>query len=153
MTVLQYADAFESRLAQIENYDESSYLIHFIFGLRPEIMRGVYLQQPASILAAKEMAEKLELTHQCTTSHQTHTKMKKTNKDTRQRGTQERRSGSWRKSDAVQLKACQTQKQRQTADSFRERRCISAHRGAREASCPERHGPAAVWRSMLRDLP
>ena len=53
MTVLQYADAFESRLAQIENYDESYYLIHFIFGLRPEIMRGVYLQQPASILAAK----------------------------------------------------------------------------------------------------
>ena len=69
MTVLQYADAFESRLAQIGNYDESYYLIHFIFGLRPEIMRGVYLQQPASILAAKEMAEKLELTHQCTASH------------------------------------------------------------------------------------
>ena len=22
-----------------------------------------------------------------------------------------------------------------------------------EVSCPERHGPAAVWRSMLRDLP
>ena len=121
MTVLQYADAFESRLAQIENYDESYYLIHFIFGLRPEIMRGVYLQQPASILAAKEMAEKLELTHQCTASHQTHTKTKKTNKATRQRGTQERRSGSWRKSDAVQLKACQSQKQRQTSDSFRER--------------------------------
>ena len=88
-------------------------LIHFIFGLRPEIMRGVYLQQPASILAAKEMAEKLELTHQCTASHQTHTKMKKTNKAARQRGTQERRSGSWRKSESVQLKACQSQYQRQ----------------------------------------
>ena len=87
MTVLQYADAFESRLAQIENYDESYYLIHFIFGLRPEIMRGVYLQQPASILAAKEMAEKLELTHQCTASHQKHTKTQKTNKAARQRGT------------------------------------------------------------------
>ena len=153
MTVLQYADAFESRLAQIENYDESYYLIHFIFGLRPEIMRGVYLQQPASILAAKEMAEKLELTHQCTASHQTHTKTKKTNKAARQRGTQERRSGSWRKSDTVQLKACQSQKQRQTTDSFRERGCVSAHTGAHEVSCPERHGPAAVWRSMLRDLP
>ena len=109
MTVLQYADAFESRLAQIENYDESYYLVHFIFGLRPEILRGVYLQQPTSILAAKEMAEKLELTHQCTASHQTHTKTKKTNKAARQRGTQERRSGSWRKLDAVQLKAYQSQ--------------------------------------------
>ena len=87
MTVLQYADAFESRLAQIENYDESYYLVHFIFGLRPKIMRGVYLQQPASILAAKEMAKKLELTHQCTASHQTHTKTKKMNKAARQRGT------------------------------------------------------------------
>ena len=38
MTVLQYADAFESYLAQIGDYDESYYLIHFIFGLRPEIM-------------------------------------------------------------------------------------------------------------------
>ena len=80
MTVLQYADAFESRLAQIENYDESYYLIHFIFGLRPEIMRGVYLQQPASILAAKEMAEKLELTHQCTASHQRILKRKRRTK-------------------------------------------------------------------------
>ena len=113
MTVLQYADAFELRLAQIENYDESYYLIHFIFGLHPEIMRGVYLQQPASILAAKEMAEKLELTHQCTAQPQKHTKTKKTNKAARQRGTQERRSGRWRKSDAVQLKACQSQNQRQ----------------------------------------
>ena len=30
---------------------------------------------------------------------------------------------------------------------------ISAHRGAREVSCPESHGPAAVWRSLLKDLP
>ena len=44
MSVLQYADAFESFLAQIDDYDESYYLIHFIFGLRPEIMRGVYIQ-------------------------------------------------------------------------------------------------------------
>ena len=74
MSVLRYADAFESFLAQIDDYDESYYLIHFIFGLRPEIMRGVYIQQPASILAAKNMAEKLELTHQATASHQTHTR-------------------------------------------------------------------------------
>ena len=47
MTVLQYADAFESFLAQIDDYDEAQYLVHFIFGLRPEIMRLVYMQQPA----------------------------------------------------------------------------------------------------------
>ena len=58
MTVLQYASAFESYLAQIGEYDESYYLIHFIFGLRPEIMRGVYIQQPESLLEAKNMAEK-----------------------------------------------------------------------------------------------
>ena len=63
MSVLQYAEAFESFLARIEDFDESQYLVHFIFGLRPEISRLVYLQQPASILAAKEMAERLELTH------------------------------------------------------------------------------------------
>ena len=38
MSVLQYAATFESYLAQIDNYDESYYLVHFIFGLRPEIM-------------------------------------------------------------------------------------------------------------------
>ena len=43
MTVLQYADAFESYLAQLGEYDESYYLTHFIFGLRPEVMRGVYI--------------------------------------------------------------------------------------------------------------
>ena len=38
MTVLEYADKFESFLAQIGDYDEEQYLVHFIFGLRPEIM-------------------------------------------------------------------------------------------------------------------
>ena len=33
MTVLQYADPFESYLAQLEDYDESFYLRKFIFGL------------------------------------------------------------------------------------------------------------------------
>ena len=79
MTVLQYANAFESYLAQIGDYDEFYYLIHFIFGLRPKIMRGVYIQQPESLLAAKNMAEKLELTHQLTGGQQMHTKKKKTN--------------------------------------------------------------------------
>ena len=93
MTVLQYADAFESFLAQIEDFDESQYLIQFIFGLRPEISRLVYLQQPASLLAAKEMAERLELTHQATEMHQRHILKKKTNKTIRHRGTQEWRKG------------------------------------------------------------
>ena len=88
MSVLQYAEAFESFLARIEDFDESQYLVQFIFGLRPEISRLVYLQQPASILAAKEMAERLELTHQATAMHQRHTKMKKTNKTIRHSGTQ-----------------------------------------------------------------
>ena len=92
MTVLQYADAFESFLAQIDDYDEAQYLVHFIFGLRPEIMRLVYMQQPASLLAAKNMAEKLELTHLATSEPYPRTKKQKTSK-TQHRGTQERRSG------------------------------------------------------------
>ena len=79
MTVLQYADAFESYLAQLGEYDESYYLTHFIFGLHPKVMRGVYIQQPESLLAAKNMAKKLELTHLMTLEHQEHTRKKKTN--------------------------------------------------------------------------
>ena len=98
MTVLQYAATFESFLAQLGDYDESYYLVHFIFGLRPEIMRGVYIQQPDSLLAAKNMAERLELTHHLTVGFPMRTKKQKAPK-AQQRGTQERRSGSWRKSD------------------------------------------------------
>ena len=43
MTVLQYADAFESYLDQLEDYDESFYLTDFIFGLRPAILSEVFL--------------------------------------------------------------------------------------------------------------
>ena len=43
MSVLQYVEAFESCLARIEDFDESPYLVQFIFGLRPEISRLVYL--------------------------------------------------------------------------------------------------------------
>ena len=66
MTILEYEDKFESCLAQIDDYDDAQYLVHFIFGLRPEIMRLVYVAQPATILAAKTMAEKLELMHLAT---------------------------------------------------------------------------------------
>ena len=152
MTVLQYADAFESYLAQLGEYDESYYLTHFIFGLRPEVMRGVYIQQPESLLAAKNMAEKLELTHLMTSEHQEHTRKEKTNKATQHRGTQERRSGR-----LYQLVQMRTQKktcryQRQRSDSHTGG-YIYAQKGAHEVSCPEIHGPTAVWRSMLRDLP
>ena len=91
MTVLQYADAFESFLAQIEDFDESQYLIQFIFGLRPEISRLVYPQQPASILAAKEMAERLELTHQAAVMHQKRSLKRK--RRTKQSGIVAPRSG------------------------------------------------------------
>ena len=153
MTVLQYAAAFESFLAQLGDYDESYYLVHFIFGLRPEIMRGVYIQQPDSLLAAKNMAERLELTHHLTVGHPVRTQKKKTS-NAQHRGTQERRSRSRRRSDRDQLKACQSQNQRQKR-RFRihSTRGCTAHSGAfMEASCPERHGPA-VWRSLLKDLP
>ena len=33
------------------------------------------------------------------------------------------------------------------------RGCRTAHLGATEASCPDGHGPAAVWRSFVKDLP
>ena len=38
MIVLQYADAFESYLAQLEDHDTSLYLTKFIFGLRLAIL-------------------------------------------------------------------------------------------------------------------
>ena len=113
MSVLQYAEAFESFLARIEDFDESQYLVQFIFGLRPKISRLVYLQQPGTILAAKEMAERLELTHQATTMNQRHTKMKKTNKTIQHSGTQERRSRG-----RYQTKTCSVRGQRQMTDSF-----------------------------------
>ena len=79
-------------VVQIGDYDEEQYLVHFIFGLRPEIMRLVYIQQPASILAAKNMAEVLELTHLATSEPYPRTKKQKTSK-AQHSGTQERRSG------------------------------------------------------------
>ena len=150
MTVLQYADAFESYLAQIGDYDEVQYLVHFIFGFRPEIMRLVYMQQPETILAAKNMAEKLELTHLATTEPYPRTKKQKTSK-ARHRGTQERRSGG-----RQQTKACISvprQRKVMTTIPAQHRGYRFAHTGATEASCPGVHGPAAVWRSFAKDLP
>ena len=147
MTVLQYADAFESYLAQLGDYDESYYLVHFIFGLRPEIMRGVYIQQPESLLAAKNMAEKLELTHHLTVGHPMHTKKQKTSK-AQHRGTQERRSGG-----RHQLRTRSTVQKKMKITPAQKIGCKTAQSGAIEASCPDGYGPAAVWRSFAKDLP
>ena len=140
MSVLQYADAFESFLAQIGDYDELQYLVHFIFGLRPEIMRLVYIQQPESILAARNMAEKLELTHQVTALHQTRTKKSKMSKAQR-KGTQK-----WWSGRRIQQKTCSISTQRQKKKTVHSHiaGCKSAQSGAREVSCLDGHGPAAV---------
>ena len=155
MTVLQYFDAFESCLAQVENYDESFYMTKFIFALCLSIPTQVFMQHPATLLKAKGIAEDLELTQSMVKTHRSEKKMTKV---AQHRGTQERRSSRLfqlvqsRAQRRGQMKTCKDKYQRQNTDSF-QRGCISAHRGAREVSCPESHGPAAVWRSMLRDLP
>ena len=61
MTVLQYAHTFESYLAQLGDYDESYYLAHFIFGLRPEIMRGVYMSAARITPGRKEYGGKIRV--------------------------------------------------------------------------------------------
>ena len=150
MSVLEYADKFESCLAQIDDYNEAQYLVHFIFGLRPEIMRLVYVAQPATILVAKTMAERLELTHMATSEPNPRTKKSKLSK-AQHRGTQKRRSGG-----RHQKKACKTvqwQKKNRTTEPAQRNGCIYAHSGAVETSCPDGYGPAAVWRSYAKDLP
>ena len=49
----QYADAFESYLAQLEDYDESFYLMKFIFGLRPTILTEVFMKRLATLFEGK----------------------------------------------------------------------------------------------------
>ena len=150
MTVLEYFDAFELYLAQLDDYDKSFFLAKFIFGLRPSILMQVFVQHPITLLEAKGIAEELELTQSMVKVRHIGKKMIKAAQHS---GTKERRSGRLCQSvQRTQMKTCKTQRQRRT-DSFRDRGCVSAHIGAREVSCPERHGLAAVWRSMLRDLP
>ena len=113
-------------------------------------MRGVYIQQPETLPAAKNMVEKLELTHLATSERREDTNGKKTSKQRKaqHRGTQERRSGGhyqWKTFSAVQ-------RQRKISET-QHAGCRSAHSGALVESCPEKHGPAAVWRSLLKDLP
>ena len=71
MTVLQYFDAFESCLAQLEDYDESFFVTKFIFGLCPSILTQLFVQHPATLLEAKGIAEDLELTQSMVKTHQT----------------------------------------------------------------------------------
>ena len=157
MTVLQYAfDAFESYLAQLEDYGESFYLTEFIFGLCPAILTEVFVQRPTTLLEAKRIAEELELTQMMVKMHQTSVK-EKTIKTIQHRDTQERRSERLHKSfqlETQKMKTCKFRdiNQRQNTDSFTFG-CISAQKGTKEVSCPEVHGLAAVWRSMLKDLP
>ena len=90
MTVLEYFDAFESYLPQLEDYDVSFFVTKFIFGLCPSILTQVFVQHPATLLEAKGIAEDLELTQSMVKAHQTE---KKTIKAEWHRGTQERRYG------------------------------------------------------------
>ena len=139
-------------MAQLEDYDESFYVTKFIFGLHPTILRDVLVQRPATLLEAKRIAEELELTHLMTSEHSKHTQKKKTTKANKHSGTQERRYGRRHQSVPyrAQMKTCRVQRQRSDSHTGG---CISAQRGALEVSCSERHGPAAMWRSFVKDLP
>ena len=86
MTVLHYANAFESYLAQLEDYDESFYLTKFIFGLRLAILTEVFVQRPTTLLKAKRIGEELELTQMMVKMHQISVK-EKTTKTAQHRGT------------------------------------------------------------------
>ena len=90
MTVLHYADAFESYLAQLEDYDESFYLTKYIFGRRPMILTEVFVKRPTTLLEAKRIAEEFELTQSMVKMHHKIEKEKMT-KVVQHRGTQDRR--------------------------------------------------------------
>ena len=124
MTVLKYFNAFESYLAQLEDYDESFFITKFIFGLRPLILTQVFVQHPATLLEAKGIAEDLELTQSMVKAHQIE---KKATKVARHSGTQERRSSRLFLSyqDGGNKKACRDRFQWQRIDSHTIR-CISA---------------------------
>ena len=130
MTIPEYFDAFESYLAQLKDYDESLFMMKFIFGLHPSILTQVFVQHPATLLEAKGIAEDLELTQSMVKAHQIE---KKTIKAAQHSGTQERRSGRLLQSvqNRGQKKTCKDIIQRQKIDSFRHG-CMSTHRGARE---------------------
>ena len=112
----------------------------------------MFAQRPATLLEAKVLAEDLQLTQSMGATHQV--EKKKTIKVAQHSGTQEMRCGKLHQSVQMrtQMKTCRDRKPRQKIDSFRDG-CKSSQKGAQEVSYPEVHGPAAVWRSILRDLP
>ena len=121
MTVLQYADAFESCLAQLEDYDESFYLTKFIFGLCLAILVEVFVERPETLLESKRIAEELELTQTMVKMHQKSGK-ETTARIARHRGTQERRSERLHQSFQLRtqkMKTCifRDRNQRQKTDS------------------------------------
>ena len=123
MTVLVYFDAFESYLAQLEDYDESFYLAKFIFGLQPALLTHVFAQHPATLLDAKVLAETVELTQSMMKSHQN--PQKKTIKAAQHRDTQKRRSGRPHQSiQRGQMKTCRVKDRYQKIDLFG-KGCIS----------------------------
>ena len=60
-TVLQYAAKFETCLAKMENYDEQMFLSIFVFGLRADLAKEVFIQRPKNTLEAKKIAEEMKL--------------------------------------------------------------------------------------------
>ena len=107
MTVLQYIDAFESYLAQLEDYDESFYLTKLIFGLCPGILTEVFVRHPTTPLESKRIAGELELTQMMLKMHQKSAK-EKTTKATKHRGTQERRSSRLHQSNQCRTSKMKT---------------------------------------------
>ena len=53
------------------------------------------------------------------------------------------------------MKACKSvpKQKKNTTVSAQFKGCKFAQIGAREASCPDGHGPVAVWRAFVKDLP
>ena len=78
-------------MAQLKDYDESFYLTKFIFGLHPAILTEVFVKRLATLLEAKRISNKLELTQYMIKEHQNSVK-EKTVKVGQHRGTQEKRS-------------------------------------------------------------
>ena len=125
---------------------------HLMFGLHSEVMKAVHIQQPESLLAAKNMVEKLELTHIMTSQNQKHTKKKL--QKAQHRDIQQRVSGGLHQSfqyRILNMKTCRTAQTQKTDSGMLG--CTYAQKGANLLSCPERHESEAVWRSYVKCLP
>ena len=126
-----------SYLAQLEDYDESSYVMNSNIGLHLLILSEVFVQRPATLLETKRIAKELEFTQLMVKMHQTNEKIM-TTKTARHRGTKKRRSERLHQSFQLKthkMKPCsfrgrQQQNQRQKTDS-RAFGCMFAQKGAR----------------------